>query len=168
MNMKRRSILLAVALVAAGLLATTAQAQTVTNTMPVTITIQDACDISTAPTTLDFGTAGPLMANVDSTSTISVTCTSGAGYNIGLDAGLNDGGLGINARAMTDGTDFVGYQLYQDATRTNVWGETIGTDTVASTGTGGAQAFTVYGRVPPQATPPAGTYNDTVTVTVTY
>ncbi|MBS0432870.1 MAG: spore coat protein U domain-containing protein, partial [Proteobacteria bacterium] len=52
--------------------------------------------------------------------------------------------------------------------RTVVWGNTIGTNTVASTGTGSAQAFTVYGQVPAQTTPPAAVYNDTVNVTVTY
>jgi spore coat protein U-like protein len=30
------------------------------------------------------------------------------------------------------------------------------------------QNLTVYGRVPSQGTPSAGTYNDTITVTVTY
>ena len=60
-------------LVTFGLASTSAFAATVTNTMPVKITIQNACNISTtAPTTLDFGTQGPLVANIDQTSTISV------------------------------------------------------------------------------------------------
>jgi len=49
-----------------------------------------------------------------------------------------------------------------------VWGNTVGTNTVAGTGTGNSQSLTVYGNVPAQATPPAATYNDTITVTVTY
>lgn len=166
MNYKFSPILLAVALVAISLVANTALAQsTVTANMPVTITIENACEISTAPTTLDFGTHGVLSANVDSTSEIGVTCTTGAVYDIGLDGG---GSGDINARVMTLGTEDVGYQLYQEAARTTVWGETVGTDTLASTGTGIEQQFTVFGRVPPQATPPAGTYTDTVLVTVTY
>lgn len=166
-NRKLKLIPLAGALLAAGLMAAAAQAQSVTDTMDVTITIQDACEISTAPTTLDFGTHGVLSANVDSTSTISVTCTTDAAYNIGLDGG--DSG-DINARVMgqSSGTNTVGYQLYTESGRATVWGNTVGTDTVASTGTGTEQEFTVYGRVPPQATPPADTYNDTVTVTVSY
>jgi len=163
MNIKPR--LLTTTMVVAGLTFASAHAATVTDTMPVTITIENACEISTSPTTLDFGTQGVLSSNVDSTSTLSVTCTTSAPYNIGLDGGASGN---VNARTMTDGTDFVGYQLYQEAARTNVWGDTIGTNTVASSGTGSAQQFTVYGRVPPQTTPPAGTYNDSVTVTVTY
>jgi spore coat protein U domain-containing protein, fimbrial subunit CupE1/2/3/6 len=141
-------------------------AATVTNTMPVKITIQNACNVSTtAPTTLDFGTQGPLVANVDQTATITVTCTTGAAYNVGLDGG---GGGNINARRMINGVNTVGYQLYRDTARTNVWGTTIGTDTVSGSGNGTAQTLTVYGRVPPQTTPPAAVYNDTVNVTVTY
>jgi spore coat protein U-like protein len=153
-------------LVTLGLASTTLNAATVTNTMPVKITIQNACNISTtAPTTLDFGTAGPLVANVDQTSTISVTCTTNAPYNVGLDGG---GGGSINTRRMINGTNTVGYQLYSNSARTTVWGVTVGTDTVPGTGNGTAQTLTVYGRVPPQTTPPAAVYNDTVNVTVTY
>lgn len=141
-------------------------AATVTNTMPVKITIQNACNISTtAPTTLDFSTQGPLVANVDQTATISVTCTTGAAYNVGLDGG---GGGNINARRMINGASTVGYQLYSNNARTTVWGVTIGTDTVSGAGNGTAQTLTVYGRVPPQTTPVANVYNDTVNVTVTY
>ena len=49
-----------------------------------------------------------------------------------------------------------------------MWGNTVGTNTIAGTGSGGSQSYTVYGRVPPQTTPAAATYTDTITVTVTY
>lgn len=154
-------------LVAFGLASTSVLfAASVTNTMPVKIVIQNACNVATtAPTTLDFGTAGPLVANVDQQATITVTCTTGAIYNVGLDGG---GGGNINTRRMINGTNTVGYQLYQNAGRTTVWGNTPGTDTVPGTGNGTSQTLTVYGRVPPQTTPPAATYNDNVTVTVNY
>jgi spore coat protein U domain-containing protein, fimbrial subunit CupE1/2/3/6 len=159
----------AIALAAFGMAAGAAQAvSTVTNTMPVKITIQNACNVTTtAPTTLDFGTQGPLVANVDSTSTITVTCTNLAPYNVGLDAGLNGAGS-ISARKMINGVATVGYQLYSNSARSTVWGNTVGTDTLAGTGNGTAQSLTVYGRVPPQTTPAAGIYTDTVGVTVTY
>lgn len=162
MNIKHA---VALSLAALGFAAGGAQAQ-VTNTMPVQITIQDACNVSTvAPTTLDFGTQGPLIADVDQTATITVTCTTGADYNVALDGG---GAGNIGARRMINGGDTVAYQLYRDAGRTLVWGTTIGTDTLAGTGNGLAQALPVYGRVPAQATPPAAVYNDSVTVTVSY
>ncbi len=62
----------------------------------------------------------------------------------------------------------IGYTLYRDAARTQLWGTTTGADTFAGTGAGVAQSVTVYGRVPAQATPAPGVYADTVNVTVTY
>jgi spore coat protein U-like protein len=156
----------AIALAMFGLAASTAQAATVTNTMPVRIVIQNACNVTaTAPTTLDFGTQGPLVANVDQTSTITVLCTTSAPYNVGLDGGLTGT---VAARKMMNGVVPVFYELFRDSSRTLNWGNTVGTDTLAGTGNGTSQALPVYGRVPPQTTPAAGTYLDTVAVTVTY
>jgi spore coat protein U-like protein len=119
-------------------------------------------------TTLDFGTpVGVLTSSVPGTSTISVQCANGISYNVGLDGGLNSGN-NINARKMVMGTNSVAYQLYRDSSRTQVWGNTVNTDTVQGTGNGSIQSLTVYGNVPVQTTPPAGTYQDTVVVSVTY
>lgn len=163
--MNKKLLLPTAAIISAGLTLVTAQAAEVDAQMPVQITIENACEITVAPITLDFGTQGVLSANLDATSDFQVTCTTDAAYDIGLDGGATGD---INARTMTDGADFVEYQLYQEADRTTVWGDVISTNTVTSLGTGVAQDFTVYGRVPPQTTPPAGTYDDAVTVTVTY
>jgi spore coat protein U-like protein len=148
------------------LMPTVGLAATATTTFTVQITITNACTIVSA-TNLNFGSVGVIGASgVDATSTISVQCTASAPYNIGLSAGS---GATVASRLMTSGaSNTVGYSLYQDAARSLVWGTTIGTDTVAGTGTGATQAFTVYGRVPSQSTPPAAVYNDTITVTVTY
>lgn len=117
---------------------------------------------------LDFSTNPGLLNNtVDSSTTLSVQCSKTTPYHVGLGAGQNSSG-NINARQMAQGASRVGYQLYRDAARTQVWGDTVGTDTVTGTGDGSTQSLTVYGRVPPQTTPPAGTYSDTVVVTVTY
>jgi spore coat protein U-like protein len=69
---------------------------------------------------------------------------------------------------MTSGGVTVNYSLYSDSGRATNWGNTVGTDTVSSTGTGALQSFTVYGQVPAQTTPAPATYTDTITVTVTY
>jgi len=131
----------------------------------VTATVQNRCTVSA--TTLDFGTVGLLTSAKTATSTLSVQCANGTAYNVGLDAGLNGGGS-ITARKMALGAARVGYQLYSNSARTAVWGNTVGTDTVAGTGNGNPQNLTVYGNVPAQTTPAAGTYNDTIVVTVTY
>ena len=80
------------------------------------------------------------------------------------------GGTGatVATRKMTSGANAVNYSLYRDALRTQLWGQTIGTDTVAGTGSGANQTLTIYGRVPAQAVPPPGTYSDAVTITVEF
>ncbi|MDD3764942.1 MAG: spore coat U domain-containing protein [Nevskiales bacterium] len=161
--------LLALSLIA-GMVPMAVSAATVTNTFDVTITLQNACDVTTtAPTNMDFGTVDLLTSVQTQTSTITVTCTNGATYDVGIDAGLNEGTADdTTTRRMKDaGTNYVSYDLLQ-TDGTSHWGDNVGVDTESSTGTGAAQTFTVNGTVPIQTTPPAGSYSDTVTVTVTY
>lgn len=143
-----------------------AHATTTTTSMGVQMTITASCTITSAAT-LNFGSSGVIAANVDQTSTVQVQCTNTTPYNIGLDAGIGSGAT-VAARKMTNGGSTITYSLYSDSGRTTVWGSTIGTNTVSSTGNGSAQSFTVYGRVPAQSTPAPAVYTDTVTVTVTY
>src|SRR6266850_8223102 len=135
----------------------TSFATTTTTTFPVSITIAATCVINSA-SALNFGSQGVLATNTDQSSTISVTCTNTTPYNIGLDAGTGTGAT-VAVRKLTSGGATVNYSLYSDTGRTTVWGNTIGTNTVAATGNGSAQSYAVYGRVPPQTTPAAGTYN---------
>jgi spore coat protein U-like protein len=142
------------------------KAATVTGTFNVQVTIAATCALNSA-SNLNFGTQGVLAANVDQTSTITVTCTNTTPYNIGLDQGVNGGS--VTTRQMkAAGPALINYSLFSDAGRIVNWGQTIGTDTVAATGTGSAQPFTVFGRIPPQPSPLPAVYNDTITVTVTY
>lgn len=144
-------------------------AATVTNTFQAQIVIQNACRVDlTSPTTLNFGTQGVLAANVDTTSTINLTCSTSTPYDVALNAGANPATAGdVTTRRMANGSSYVSYQMYSDSGRTTVWGNST-TNDVSGTGNGSAQTLTVYGRVPSQTTPAAGTYTDTVTITVTY
>jgi spore coat protein U-like protein len=141
-------------------------AATTTSTFTVQATIIASCTINSA-STLNFGSIGVLTAAVNQTSTLQVQCTNTTPYNIGLDVGTGTGAT-VAVRKMTSGANAVNYSLYSDSGRATVWGNTVGTDTVAATGSGASQSYTVYGRVTAQTTPAPGTYNDTVTVTVTY
>lgn len=147
--------------------ASAAQGTTTTTTFTVQVTITASCVINSASTLNFGGSQGVLGANVDQTSTIQVQCTNTTPYNIGLNAGTATGAT-VTTRKMTSGANTVSYSLYSDSGRTTNWGNTVGTDTVSATGSGAAQSFTVYGRIPPQSTPAPATYTDTITVTVTY
>ncbi len=157
--------------VALGLASTGARATTVTSNFTVQVTIIASCTIvSTA--LLNFGgSVGVLTANVDVSTTLQVQCTNTTPYNIGLNAGIGTGATvaaTVAARLMTSGANTITYSLYKDSGHVTVWGNTVGIDTQAATGTGAAQTYTVYGRIPPQTTPAPATYSDTITVTVTY
>lgn len=128
-------------------------------------TVLKSCVVSA--TNLDFGSVGDLNAVVDGQSQISVQCTAGTGYTLGLDGGLS-GATDPTARKMTAGTDTVVYGLYQNAGRTSGWGAASGSNTLGGTGTAATQTLPVYGRVPVQPTPLPATYSDTVVASVTY
>jgi spore coat protein U-like protein len=130
------------------------------------------CAVSAAP--LEFGAVGASLATgaVDATSTISATCTMGAPYTIELDRGQATGAT-VASRRLTRavGLGSLDYQLYRDAARLQPWGNgSLGTSAVNGTGAGvnTARVHIVYGRLARQVPPPAGVYNDTITVTVTY
>lgn len=143
-----------------------AHAATATDTFQVTATVPDECIV--AATDLAFGNYSVTVgAAVDGSTTLSVTCSSGTAYEVSLDAGTGAGAT-VSVRKMTSGANTLDYSLYQDAGRTQVWGVSSGVDVVAGTGTGSAQAITVYGRIAASQAAAAGSYADTVTATVTF
>jgi spore coat protein U-like protein len=122
------------------------------------------CTISA--TALAFGSYTGVLNN--GASTITATCSNLAPYNIGLDPGTSTGAT-VTTRKMTGpSSSLLPYSLFRDTGRTLNWGNTIGTDTVASTGTGAAQSFTVFGQIPAGQFVSAGSYSDTITATVTF
>jgi len=141
-----------------------AQAQVATANLGVQIIITGGCAVQNV-VGVNFGSVPLLTSNIDTTGSFDVVCTSGIPYSISLNGG---GGGTVNARRMALSSTFIGYQLYSDPARSQVWGETLNVDRVIGTGSGTAQPQTVYARVPPQTTPAAGTYTDTVTISVNY
>ena len=116
---------------------------------------------------IDFGAQQVISGNIDATGQVSVKCTPSTPYTVSLGNGTT--GTGPAARRMVKAGVGITYGLYRNAARNQVWGDaTTPGSTVAGSGSGVAQPLTVYGRVPPQATPSPGVYNDTVVVTVTY
>lgn len=159
-----KKILAVPALILAG--ASGAHAAEETAQFQVRMVIEESCTISSAPTDIDFlthtrSTGTPVTA----TGTLSVNCSEGTPYQIGLDSGIHSESAG--ERRMSNGSVLVPYNLYQDATRTNRWGNTEGTDMKSAVGTATDQDHTVFGEVP-STNFPAGTYTDTVTARVVY
>ncbi|MCW5714291.1 MAG: spore coat protein U domain-containing protein [Bauldia sp.] len=146
--------------------------QTATPVFNVSASVASLCMISTEPTGIDFGQHGVLGANVTGAGAVGVTCTNGTPYEVGLDGGI----AGAAAPAYREmrltgnppGGPLIAYQLYKDAAFANEFGN-ADPYRLHLVATGAEQTIDVYGRVAPaQNTPAAGTYHDTVVVTVTY
>jgi spore coat protein U-like protein len=149
----------------AGLPFSQAAAATTTATFTVTADVSTTCFISA--NNLNFGTYDG-QAAVSQTTTLAATCSTGTPFSIGLDAGTASGAT-VSTRKMTGpATSLLSYGLFQDAAHSINWGNTPGTDTESGTGTGAAQSFTVFGQLPASQFVSAGSYSDTITVTLTF
>ena len=134
----------------------TALADDDTDTFTVSATVLATCEVTAND--LAFGDYDPVApSNLDAATTLSVTCTNGTPFNVGLDLGTG-GGATTAIRYMVNGGDTLSYTLYRNALRTQLWGDTIGADTLSGVGTGSAATIDVYGRVPMQQAAPGGDY----------
>jgi spore coat protein U-like protein len=140
-----------------------AHAATVTSNLTITALVPAACEI--AASGVSFGTYTGTQEDV--TATISITCTVTTPWNVGLNAGQAQGAT-ITSRKLHDGASTLDYALFSDSARTTNWGESVGTNTVAGTGSGTAQLITVYGQLAPGQFVKPGSYGDTIVATVTY
>lgn len=144
---------------------------TATNSMTVSATVANTCSFASVTNTV-FGTIdGLFLTNLSvSNGSVVVICTTGATYSLALNAGNN---LSGGNRRMANGANFITYQIYSDMAQTTLWGDGtagIGNARTGLLATGANQTYTVYARIPttPQTPVPAGTYTDTVTITITF
>ena len=157
-----------------------ADADSVTETFAVSATIENGCVFGSDESsslddvgTIDFGNVSSTGTAIDVTSSdlagsIVLTCTAGITVSIGLDYGLGDGSSSM--RYLTSGTETLAYQLYQDSSRSTVWGvEDDGLDMSISSFPETTTSYPVYARlIALDSLPSAGVYSDTVTVIVAY
>ncbi|WWO97903.1 MAG: spore coat U domain-containing protein [Candidatus Dasytiphilus stammeri] len=116
---------------------------------------------------LDFGEHPNLKNQINAQSNgsagkLRINCTKDVTYSIALNNGLQPDG---NERRMKGEGGFIKYALYQNAARTILWDPH---NPMTRRGNGEEIPLIIYGRVPPQPTPSSGTYNDTITVTVSW
>ncbi|MEZ5826231.1 MAG: spore coat U domain-containing protein [Geminicoccaceae bacterium] len=137
-------------------------AATDTATLTVSATVASSCSLNSA--TLDFGTySSGQSANLDSAGTIGFDNCEG-NLTFELDGGQSGA---VQSRTMASGGNTLTYQLFRDSNRTNIFG--TGSNAlqqlllVPQSGT-----VPVYGRIPQGQAVPAGTYTDTVNITLTF
>lgn len=147
--------------------ASVAQASNVQTTMAVTATNANSCAVLAQP--LAFGTVNQVSGAVtDTQTTITVSCTPGIAYNVGLDTGAH-ATAGVRQMQALLGTALIPYSVFSDSARATSWGNSVGVDTVARTASALPTSLTVYGRIPAgSGLVASGAYTDLVTVTVTF
>jgi spore coat protein U-like protein len=131
-------------------------------TFQVTSTVPASCTVTAA--TLDFGTYQG--AQDDQSGRVTVTCSKGISYRIGLDNGLHYRTPYRRLKHRTS-DNYLIYELYRDAGRTARWGNDDASS-VHMTGDGAAQRINIYGRVPAGQKGPGGSYSNVTTVTVNF
>ena len=169
----RRKLKLAIvsAIIAAGAagLGATSYAATASDNMAVSTTVAMSCTISAGA--LTFSAYDPTSAsNSDATATIQSSCTSGGSVVITMGQGGNADASSTDSvpvRRMNGSGGNLGYAVYTDTDRMAVWGNTTGTGN-AYTASGGLDNIIVYGRIPGSQAVGAGSFSDSVAVTLTY
>lgn len=148
--------------------AASALAATTTGSLVVSATVLKSCLISSG--TLAFGSYDPTASSpLQANTTVTLTCTPGTTYDIGMNAGGGSGAT-VTLRQLTSSGNTIGYQLYRDNAYSQNWGNTVGTDTLHATSSGTllTNTITIYGQMPAGEAAATGVYSDTVTMTVTY
>ncbi len=122
------------------------------------------CTVSTTP--VSFGSYNPSTPTpLDAAGTVSWRCT---GNRRTVQVLISTGGSGSFSRRMTGTSGTLQYNLFMDATRQTIWGDgTAGTQFI-SQDTRSSENYTVsiYGRLPPGQSVQAGTYSDSLVVTL--
>jgi spore coat protein U-like protein len=121
---------------------------------------------------VSFGAYNVYSASpVDSTGSMTYLCHTGIASFVTIDISTGSSGV-YTARTMKKGASSLVYNLYSTAARTgNPWGD--GTSNTTRYGPvlvvlGASTTLTVYGRIPALQNVAAGSYSDTVVVTITF
>lgn len=157
---------------ALGLCVGTIQTGTGTSVITLSLTVSPDCAINSP--NLDFGSA-PLIEGFDPvTQTISIRCTKGSNYTVGISDGMHASG---SQRRLEAGGNYLLYEIYQGVSSQTRWGQSGS----ARRSSGQAdlqpgnydglswQGFTYRAEIlPNQSTPPPATYTDTLVVDVAF
>lgn len=115
---------------------------------------------------------------LDSVSTLNVACTRTLFPSERVDYTLTasvGSGASYASRSMAQGAERLGYNLYRNTARTQIWGNgtggssvITGTHTLNNGNPNRNRNHSIYGRIPALQNVAAGNYLDTLAVTLTF
>lgn len=133
-----------------------------------------AAECSVTTTGLAFGAlTGNSLRSAKTLGKLIVNCRGKTGERVSYRVRLTTGQGSFRARLMQSGSSKLAYNLYLDASHTQVWGDGTGntseiSDTMLLPGSFYSRLYPVYARVVAAGTPPSGSYADVVTVQIDY
>ena len=146
-----------------------AASQSASATLVVTANVIRNCTIATTP--INFGAYDPVAANattpLDDVGTNVIACTRGTAAHVGLSNGSNN--IGSTRRMQMNAVNFLTYEIYKNAGRSEVWGNDFGTNLdVPNAPSLEPRTYTAYGRVPSAQDASVGAYTDVVVASVDF
>ena len=139
--------------------------------LSVKASVASSCSISTSE--LDFGTydTSSDTAKAGTGGSVTYNCTNGTAGTVRIAGGANvdSNNAGTDAapnRRMRNGGSYLNYTLYQP-TPDLIWGNTA-LSAVALNGTGSNVTIPITGAIPAGQPSTAGSYTDTVAITLYY
>ena len=134
------------------------------------------CNCTVNASNIAFGTLMISSNPVNSSGTISVSCSATVAGLISYDLEISAGSGSFSQRTMSNGTSTMNYNLYTNASYTTVWGDgTAGSSKVFGVSlpiglTPSFTPYTIYAQIAGgQTSLTGGSYLDSgLTVTVTY
>ncbi|AIL62391.1 Csu type fimbrial protein [Pseudomonas alkylphenolica] len=148
------------------------QILTQSTSLTINLTVTNDCQITTPA--ISFGSAPVISGFTAVNQSINLSCTKGSNYTVGLDDGQN--AAGGRRRMKSSANNYLAYDIFKSA-GTQRWGvlssarrASSDADINPGAGTGtGSQVFNYNAKVySDQATPPAGTYLDSVILDVQF
>lgn len=144
---------------------------TATSTVAVTMIISADCILSAPP--LNFGSAAFVGSFDPVVQSLTIRCSKDAAYSVGISDGQHYAGN----RRLSDGSNYIAYEIYYPQGSISRWGQAGAERRSSAEATSNAgvysgtadQTFTYRASIlSGQATPPPGTYTDTLTIDVQF
>lgn len=135
------------------------------------------CSASSA--SMGLGTyRGDSSLPADSVGTVVMRCTRDGGpqnvaITLALGPSATSGTIAGRQLLQAGGSDLLGYNLYRDVLRQNLWGDAVGVNTVTRNVNIPNKStvdvtFNIYGRMPGLQNVYIGNYGDSLLMTVSY
>lgn len=135
--------------------------------MVVNTSVQRYCQLGALP--MMFGTVTIANPSSVAQAALIIDCTPNTTFTVTMDDGLNfkNGKRRMSNPAANGVREYLEYEVYRNAARTQRWGATAATGITRTAPANGKVTLTAYGRADGKRSA-ASSYQDIITVTLTF